>query len=262
MAPARTTTGSPTEAISHRGRPCGAQVSQLACLLMRHDGADRPRPASPVCQCGGAKVFQAIGRRPVMHGTIGTVNDCGIHFYHRLGEKHSVRRIFAAIGFFLLTFGSGSIGMGLAIAPSDVFSRTSGSTLRTRRTLLLATMTATWKSTCEAPVADGLRWVKRAPLRKKTASANPTSIRLGSFDHVPSSAESESRGVRFRPIDPTNAQGALFPRLASCFPGSVRLSASDRAPRTLRGRKPYALGSPCSEIPSWFSQSLAASSCS
>jgi hypothetical protein len=64
-----------------------------------------------------------------MHGTIGTVNSCGIHLYHRLGEKHSVRRVFAAIGFFLLTFGSGSIGMGLAIAPSGVFSGTSGSTL-------------------------------------------------------------------------------------------------------------------------------------
>jgi hypothetical protein len=60
------TQNSGTKAISHRGLPCGAPSNR---------------------------------KEAVMHGTIGTVNGCGLHFYHRLGEKHSVRGVFAAIGF-------------------------------------------------------------------------------------------------------------------------------------------------------------------
>ena len=60
-----------------------------------------------------------------MHGTIGTVNSGGIRLHDRLGEKRPIRRVLAAIGFFLLTFGSGSIGMGAAIALSGASSGTS-----------------------------------------------------------------------------------------------------------------------------------------
>jgi hypothetical protein len=60
-----------------------------------------------------------------MHGTIGTANSGGIRLYDRLGEKRPLRRVLAAIGFFLLTFGSGAIGMGAAIALSGASSGTS-----------------------------------------------------------------------------------------------------------------------------------------
>ena len=112
-------------------------------------------------------------------------------------------------------------------------------------------MTATRTSTREAPVADGLRWVKRAALRKRTASANPTSIRLGCFDRVPSRVEPESRGARFRP---------LTRQMLKCFSRIRPPLAFGSSAAHLQGRKPYALGSQCSEIPAWFSQSLAASS--
>jgi hypothetical protein len=64
-----------------------------------------------------------------MHGTFGTVNSGGIRHRDRSGEKRAVRRVLAAIGFFLLTFGAGSIGMGAAIALSGASSGTSGPTL-------------------------------------------------------------------------------------------------------------------------------------
>jgi hypothetical protein len=54
----------------------------------------------------------------MMHGTIGNVTGCGGRLHDRPGEKRPVRRVLAAIGFFLLTFGSASIGMGAAIALS------------------------------------------------------------------------------------------------------------------------------------------------
>ena len=63
-----------------------------------------------------------------MHGTIGTVNSGGIRLHDRPGEKRPVRRVLAAIGFFLLTFGAGSIGMGAAIALSGTSFGTSGPT--------------------------------------------------------------------------------------------------------------------------------------
>jgi hypothetical protein len=53
-----------------------------------------------------------------MHGTIGNVTGCGGRLHDGPGDKRRVRRAFAAIGFFLLTFGSASIGMGAAIALS------------------------------------------------------------------------------------------------------------------------------------------------
>jgi len=64
-----------------------------------------------------------------MHGTIGTVNSGGIRLHDRPGEKRPVRRVLAAIGFFLLTFGAGSIGMGAAIVLSGAGPGTSGPTL-------------------------------------------------------------------------------------------------------------------------------------
>src|SRR5262245_36858382 len=67
-----------------------------------------------------------IGRGPIMHGTIGTINDCGRRLHALPGEKRPVRRVLAAIGFFLLMFGAGSIGMGAAIALSGASSGTSG----------------------------------------------------------------------------------------------------------------------------------------
>ena len=54
----------------------------------------------------------------MMHGTIGNVIGCGGRLHDRPGEKRPVRRVLAAIGFFLLTFGSASLGMGAAIALS------------------------------------------------------------------------------------------------------------------------------------------------
>jgi len=64
-----------------------------------------------------------------MHGTMDTVNSGGIRRHDRPAEKRSVRRVLAAIGFFLLTFGAGSIGMGAAIALSGASPATSGPTL-------------------------------------------------------------------------------------------------------------------------------------
>jgi len=64
-----------------------------------------------------------------MHGTIGAMNGCGIRIHDQSGEKCPVRRVLAAIGFFLLSFGSASIGMGAAIALSGASFGTSGPTL-------------------------------------------------------------------------------------------------------------------------------------
>jgi hypothetical protein len=64
-----------------------------------------------------------------MHSTIGTGNSGGIHLHDRPGEKRPVRRVLAATGFFVLTFGAGSIGMGAAIALSGASPGTSGPTL-------------------------------------------------------------------------------------------------------------------------------------
>ena len=64
-----------------------------------------------------------------MHGTIGTMNGRSIRLHDRPCEKRPVRRVLAAIGFFLLTFGVGSIGMGPAIALSGTSSGTIGPTL-------------------------------------------------------------------------------------------------------------------------------------
>jgi hypothetical protein len=61
-----------------------------------------------------------------MHSTIGSMNGCGIRVHDQPGEKCPVRRVLAAIGFFLLSFGSASIGMGAAIALSGGSSGTSG----------------------------------------------------------------------------------------------------------------------------------------
>jgi hypothetical protein len=62
----------------------------------------------------------------MMHGTIGTMNGRDIRLHDRPCEKRPVRRVLAAIGFFLLTFGAGSIGMGAAIALSGASSGTIG----------------------------------------------------------------------------------------------------------------------------------------
>ena len=64
-----------------------------------------------------------------MHGTIGTVNSGGIRRRDRPSEKRPVRSVLAAIGFFLLAFGVGSIGMGAAIVLSGAGPGTSGPTL-------------------------------------------------------------------------------------------------------------------------------------
>jgi hypothetical protein len=64
-----------------------------------------------------------------MHRTTGTMNGCGICLHDQLGEKCPVPRVLAAIGFFLLTFGSASIGMGAAIALSGARSGSSGPAL-------------------------------------------------------------------------------------------------------------------------------------
>jgi hypothetical protein len=57
------------------------------------------------------------------------MNGRGIRLHDRPFEKRPVRRVLAAIGFFLLTFGVGSIGMGAAIALSEASSETIGPTL-------------------------------------------------------------------------------------------------------------------------------------
>src|SRR6516164_7887576 len=67
-------------------------------------------------------------RGPIMHGTIGSINGCGRRLHDRPGEKRPVLRVIAAIGFFLLIFGSASIGMGAAIALSGTSFGTSGRT--------------------------------------------------------------------------------------------------------------------------------------
>jgi len=64
-----------------------------------------------------------------MHGTMNTMNRCELRRHDPPGETRPVRRVFAAIGFFLLTFGSASLGMGAAIALSGASSGTSGPTL-------------------------------------------------------------------------------------------------------------------------------------
>ena len=61
-----------------------------------------------------------------MHGTIGSINGCGRRLHDRLGERRPVPRVLAAVGFFLLIFGSTSIGMGSAIVLSGAIFGTSG----------------------------------------------------------------------------------------------------------------------------------------
>ena len=63
-----------------------------------------------------------------MHGTMGTMNGCSRRLHDRLPEKRPLR-VLAAIGFFLLVFGSASIGMGAAIALSGANFGTSGPAL-------------------------------------------------------------------------------------------------------------------------------------
>ena len=64
-----------------------------------------------------------------MHRIIGTMKGCGIWLHDQLGKKCPVPRVLAAIGFFLLTFGSASIGMGAAIALGGASTGTSGPAL-------------------------------------------------------------------------------------------------------------------------------------
>ena len=64
-----------------------------------------------------------------MHSTIGTMSGCGIRLHDQPREECPVRRVLAAIGFFLLTFVSASIGMGAAIALGGASSGTSGPAL-------------------------------------------------------------------------------------------------------------------------------------
>jgi hypothetical protein len=63
-----------------------------------------------------------------MHGIIGAADGCGRRLHDGPGKKGPVPRVFAAIGFFLLTFGSASIGMGAAIALSSASFGTRGPT--------------------------------------------------------------------------------------------------------------------------------------
>jgi hypothetical protein len=63
-----------------------------------------------------------------MHGTIGSINGCGRRFHDRPGGERPVSRVLGAIGFFLLIFGSASIGMGAAIALSGTNFGTIGPT--------------------------------------------------------------------------------------------------------------------------------------
>ena len=65
----------------------------------------------------------------MMHGTIRTMNGRRIRLHERPCEKRPVRRVLAAIGFFLLTVGAGSIGMAAAIALGAASSGTIGPTL-------------------------------------------------------------------------------------------------------------------------------------
>jgi hypothetical protein len=65
----------------------------------------------------------------MMHGTMGTMNGGRIRLHDRPCEKRPVRRVLAAIGFFLLTFGAGSIGMGAAIVLSGASSGAIGPAL-------------------------------------------------------------------------------------------------------------------------------------
>jgi hypothetical protein len=64
-----------------------------------------------------------------MHGTIGATDGCGRRLHDGPGKKRPVPRVLAAIGFFLLTFGSASIGMGAAIALSGTSFGTRGPAL-------------------------------------------------------------------------------------------------------------------------------------
>ena len=65
----------------------------------------------------------------MMHGTIGTMKGQDIRPHDGPFEKRPVRGVLAAIGFFLFTFGAGSIGMGAAIALRGASSGTIGPTL-------------------------------------------------------------------------------------------------------------------------------------
>jgi hypothetical protein len=56
------------------------------------------------------------------------MNGCGTRFHDQPGEKCPDRSVLAAIGFFLLIFGSASIGMAAAIALSGASSGTSAPT--------------------------------------------------------------------------------------------------------------------------------------
>ena len=104
----------------------------------------------------GSTSKSRIRRGPMMHGTVGSINGCGRRLHDRLGERRPVPRVLAAVGFFLLIFGSTSIGMGSAIVLSGAIFLGRVGLRGTRWTLLFTTMTATWKSTREGPVADGL----------------------------------------------------------------------------------------------------------
>ena len=63
-----------------------------------------------------------------MHATIGTMNGYSRRLHDRPAEMRPVR-VLAAIGFFVLVFGSASIGMGAAIALSGANFGASGSAL-------------------------------------------------------------------------------------------------------------------------------------
>jgi hypothetical protein len=106
-----------------------------------------------------------------MHGTMRTMNGRSIRLHDRPGEKRPVRRVLAAIGFFLLTFGSASIGMGAAIALSGASSGTSGPTPNAAD--IAARNNAGYlEEYAPGPAADGLCWVKRPALRKTTAHSS------------------------------------------------------------------------------------------
>ena len=63
-----------------------------------------------------------------MHGTMGTMNGCSSRLHDRPAEKRLVG-VLAAVGFFVLVFGSASIGMGAAIALSGANFGASGPAL-------------------------------------------------------------------------------------------------------------------------------------
>ena len=73
----------------------------------------------------GSTSKSRIRRGPMMHGTIGSIKGCGRRLHDRPGEKRPVPGVLAAVGFFLLIFGSTSIGMGSAIVLSGAIG-TSG----------------------------------------------------------------------------------------------------------------------------------------